>query len=129
MPKVHSYNIEIAKCVQEVNIKYGILLDYTVLEISKVPHWAEIFQVLVRLNVQPEVQPTQVPASGPAEMSNFSIPLLSVNADLSHQQAEIYRLKQLAQQWSAEGLQQYNQAPTHYRKDWFSTNTGRGRSI
>ena len=48
-PEVPSYNIEIATFIQEVNIKYGILLDYTVLEISEVPHWAETFQVLVRI--------------------------------------------------------------------------------
>ena len=50
-PKVSSYNKETPTFIQEVNIKYGILLDYTVLEISEVPHWAETFQVLVRLNM------------------------------------------------------------------------------
>ena len=56
-PKVHAYNNEIAKFVQEVNIKYGILLDYTALEISEVLHSAETFQVLARSSVQQEVQP------------------------------------------------------------------------
>ena len=37
--------------MQEVNVKYGILFDYTVLEISEDPHWAEIFQVLAKMNV------------------------------------------------------------------------------
>ena len=36
LPKVHAYNQEIAKFVQEVNVKYGILLDSTVLEVSEV---------------------------------------------------------------------------------------------
>ena len=56
-PKVHMYNKEIAKFMQEVNIKYGILPDYSVLEISEVPHWAETFQVLARLIIQQEIQP------------------------------------------------------------------------
>ena len=49
-PKVHTYNKEISKFVQEVSIKYGILLDYTTLEISNVPHWAETFKVLETCN-------------------------------------------------------------------------------
>ena len=54
LPKVHSYNQEIAKFVQEVNVKYGISLDYTVLEDSEVPHWAVTFQVLEKMNIQQE---------------------------------------------------------------------------
>ena len=42
-PKVYVYNKEIAKFMQEVNMKYSILIDYTVLEISEVPHWVETF--------------------------------------------------------------------------------------
>ena len=38
---IHSYNKEIAKFIEEINIKYGFILDYTVLEISEVPHWVE----------------------------------------------------------------------------------------
>ena len=60
---------------------YGILPDNTVLEILEVPHWAETFQVLVRMNMQPEVQPTQVPALSPAEMPILSFPPLPVIAD------------------------------------------------
>ena len=56
---------------------------------------------------------------------NFSVPPPPVNADLSHQQAEINRLTQVAQQWSAEGLCQYNQASANYNQDRFSTNAGR----
>ena len=71
----------------------------------------------------------QVPVSSPVEMQNFIVPPLPVNADLSHQQAEINRLMQVAQQWSEEGPCQYNQAPAHYNQDRFSTNTDRDRSI
>ena len=60
---------------------------------------------------------------------NFSVPPPHVNADLSHQQAEIHRLRQVAKQRSAEGPFQCNQAPTNYNQDRFSTNAGRGRSI
>ena len=48
---------------------------------SKVPHWAETFQVLARSSAQPEVQPTQVLVSSPAEMPNFSVPPPPVNTD------------------------------------------------
>ena len=57
------------------------------------------------------------------------VPPPPVNAGLSHQQAEINRLMQVAQQWSAGGLCRNNQTPTHYNQDRFSTNTGRGRFI
>ena len=40
------YNKEIAIFAQEVNIRYGILIVYTVLEISEFPHWADTNQVL-----------------------------------------------------------------------------------
>ena len=128
-PKVQSYNKEIAKFVQEINRKYGIILDHTVLEISEVPHWAETFQLLVRLNAQPNIQPAQVMVPNPAEMPDFLIPPLQGNTDISHQQAEIKMLMQVAQQWSTEALCQYNQAPTNYNQDRISTNTGRGRSF
>ena len=62
-------------------------------------------------------------------MPNFSVPPLSVNANLSHQLAKINGLMQVAQQWSAEGPCQFNQVPTHYSQDRFNTNTVRGRSI
>ena len=77
---------EIFKFIQEVNIKFGISPNYTVLEVSEVPHWAKMFQVLARMNIQPEAQPIQEPAP------NFSVPPLQVNVELSHQQAEINRL-------------------------------------
>ena len=48
LPKVHLYNKERAKFVHKINIKYSVLLDYTVLDISEVLHWAETFQVLVK---------------------------------------------------------------------------------
>ena len=90
---------------------------------------AETFQVLARSNAQPEVQPTQVPVLGPAEMPNFSVPPLTVNTGISHQQAEINRLTHVAKQWSTEAPCQYNQAPTHHNHDRINANTGRGRSI
>ena len=98
LPKVHAYKKEIAKFVLDVNVKYGISLDYPVLEISEVLHWDETFQVLVNMNIQQETQPAQAPTP------NFSVPLPHVNAELSHQQAEINRLTQVMQQWSAKDL-------------------------
>ena len=84
--------------MQEVGIKYDFLLDYTTLEISEVPHWTETIKVLAGSNTQPEVQPMQVPALGPSEMPNFSVPPPSVNTGINHQQAEINRLTHVAQQ-------------------------------
>ena len=54
LPKVCMNNQEIAKLIQDVSVKYGILLYYTVLEVSEVPQWAETFQVLAKMNVQQE---------------------------------------------------------------------------
>ena len=97
-------NNEIAKFIQEINRKCGISPDYTVLEVSEVPHLAETLQVLARSSAQPEVQPTQIPVLGPAEIPNFSVPPLPVNTGINHQQAEIYRLTLVTQQWSTEAL-------------------------
>ena len=79
--------------MQEINVKHGFLLGYTV---SEVPHWAKTFQVLVKMNIQKKPQPRQAP--GP----NFPVLPLHVNVELSHQQAEINRLTQVMQQGSAE---------------------------
>ena len=66
--KVYSYHNEIAKSMQEINLKYGISLNYTMLEVSEALHWAETFQVLVRSKFQQEVQPKQTPTP------NFTAP-------------------------------------------------------
>ena len=123
LAKVHAYNQEVSKFIQEVNVKYGIPFDYAVLEVSEVPHWAEAFQVLAKLNVQQEAQTTKVPAP------NFSVPSPQVNINLSHQQAEIKRLTQITLQWSAEGPHQYNPTPVNYNQDMCNTNVGRGKSV
>ena len=93
------------------------------LEVSEVPHWAKTFQVLVKINIQQEAQPTQAP------VPNFSVPPPNVNVELSHQQGEISRLTQVMQQWSAKGPHQYNQSLVTYNQKRFNTSTGRGRSI
>ena len=96
---------------------------------SEVPHWAETFQEVARLKAKSEVQPTQVPVPSPAEMPDFSVPSPPISIDISHQQAEIKRLTQVAQQWSTEGLHQYNKAPPHYNQIGLAQINGRGRSI
>ena len=53
---------------------------------------------------------------------------LQVNIDLSHQQAEINRLRQVAQQWSMKGSHQHNQVPASHNPDRFNINV-RGRSV
>ena len=103
LPIVCTYDQEIAKFIQEINIKYGISLDHTVLEVSKVPHGAKTFQVFVKTDIQQEAQSTLV------RTPNISAPPPQVNMELSHQEAEINRLTQVTQQWLTEGLHQYNQ--------------------
>ena len=51
-PKACEYNNETAKFIQNINIKYGILLELTVLEFPELSHWAETFQVLTSLKIQ-----------------------------------------------------------------------------
>ena len=82
--------------------------------------------MFARLNPQPEVQLSQVPVLGPAEMPDFSVLPLTLYTGISNQQAKINRLTQVAQQWSTEVPCQYNQATTHYNRDRI---TGKDRSI
>ena len=110
-PKGHEYNNEIAKFIQNIKIKYGILLEFNVLEIPEVSHWAEMFQVRMNSIVQQETQSSPVPAT------NFSVPPLQVNISLNHQQAEIDRLIQVMQQWSTEGPHQYHHTQANYNAD------------
>ena len=72
-PKIHEYNNKIAKFVHNINVNYGILLEFTILEIPEISHWVEMFQVLMKPNVQQETQPTPVPTT------NFSVPPQQVN--------------------------------------------------
>ena len=104
-PKVHEYNGEIAKCIQNINVKYGILLEFTVLEIPEVSHWVETFLVLKNWNVQQKTQSTPVPTTNLPPQVNISLNL---------QQAEFDRVMQVVQQWSAEGPCQYHHTQANY---------------
>ena len=88
------------------------------LEISEVLHLAEMFQVLMKMNVQWDTQPTQALAP------NFSCPPPQVNINLSHLQSEFDRFMQVMQQWSAEGPHQYSPAPINYNQDIFNITAG-----
>ena len=81
--------MKLIKFIQNINVKYGILLEFTVLEIPEVSHWVETFQVLTKLNAHQETQPTPV--------STTNLPP-HVNVSLNHKQDEIDRLTQVAQQ-------------------------------
>ena len=79
LPKITKYNTEIAKFVEDINVKYGIVLNctkleisgikhwngiarnYTKLEISEIKHWTETYQVVANSYSQPEWQQPQVP--------------------------------------------------------------------
>ena len=111
-PKVHKYNNKSNKFIQNINMEYGLLLEFTVLEILEVSNWVETFQVLTNLNGHQETQP--------APISTTNLPP-QVNISLKHQQDEINRLMKVAQQWSAEGPHQYHHTQENY-------NTSRGRS-
>ena len=45
LPKVSIYNDAIAKFVEEINSRYGMVLTFTHLEYSEVGYWVETFQV------------------------------------------------------------------------------------
>ena len=88
-----SYNIEIAKFIQEVNTKYSILFDFIVLEISRSSTLGRNIPSVCKIECSTRSQKsTQVPAPSSAEMPNFSVLPPPVNADLCHQQAEINKL-------------------------------------
>ena len=61
LPKINLCNDIIARYVEEINLKYGITLNYTHLEASEIGHCAEMFQVATSSNNQPEPQPPQQP--------------------------------------------------------------------
>ena len=44
LPKVSVYNNIIAKYVEEINLKYGIELSFTQIEVSEVSTWAKTFK-------------------------------------------------------------------------------------
>ena len=54
LAKINQYNKEIAKFVEDINIKFGILLNYTQLEVSEIKHWEETFQLVANTSSQPE---------------------------------------------------------------------------
>ena len=88
-PKVCEYNNDINNFIQNFNVKYGILLEFTILKIPEVSHWAETFPVLRNSNGHQETQP--------APVSTTNMPP-QVNISLNHQQDESDRLTQVAQQ-------------------------------
>ena len=44
LPKISIYHNKIARFIEDINIKYGISLNYTQLEVSEIHHWAETFK-------------------------------------------------------------------------------------
>ena len=61
LPKISMFNNTIARYVEDINLKYGIALSYTHLEVSAIGHWAKMFQVATHSNDQPEPQQPQQP--------------------------------------------------------------------
>ena len=109
-----------ARFIEDINIKYGILLNYTQLEVSEVHHWVETFQISTIPGNQPGPQQPQVPqvaATKPhSELPHHPLP------SVVEQQAEIDRLTYVAQQWAIEEPHRVSEGPTCYSK------IGRGRS-
>ena len=109
LPKINEYSSEIAKFAEDINIKYGISLNYTQLKVSEIKHWAETFQVVANTSSQPGQQQLQVPQLAVA-VQNSQTPTLS----LREQWEEIDRLTYKAEQWLAEGLCRINEGATHH---------------
>ena len=59
------YNNEIARFIEDINVMYGISLNYTQLEVLEIHHWLETFQISTNPSNQPEPQQSQVPAIEP----------------------------------------------------------------
>ena len=72
LPKINIHNNEIARFVEDVNIRYGILLNYTQLKVSKIHHLAETFQITTSTSSQPKPQQphtSQVATTGPSSQT------------------------------------------------------------
>ena len=120
LPKISIYNNKIARFVEDINVKYGILLNYTWLEISEIHHWAETFQISTTPSNQPELQQSEVqPVQGTEPHSE---PCHQPLPSLMEQQAEIDRLTHVAKQWSTEEPCRVSKGATHHN------NAGSGRS-
>ena len=72
LPKTDAYNNTIDQYVEEINLKYGMSLSYTHLEVPEVGQWVETFQVATLSNdaQQPQQssqqqQPLQVTTMAP----------------------------------------------------------------
>ena len=119
LTKISMYNNERAMFVEDINVKYGILLNYAELEVSEIHHWAETFQISTNPSNQSEPQQSQVPPVPGTEPCSES--LCHLLPKLMEQQAEIDRLTYMAEQWSTEEPCRVNEGMTHYN------NAGRGR--
>ena len=119
LPTISKYNNEIARFVEDINVKNGILLNNTQLQVSEIHHWVETFQISTNPSNQPIPQQSQSPpvqATEPhSEPPHHPLPLLE------EQQAEIDRLT-CGKQWSTEELCRVSEGLAHYN------NAGRGRS-
>ena len=56
LSKISMYNNKIARFIENINVKYGILLNYTQLESSEMHHWVETFQISTNPSNQLEAQ-------------------------------------------------------------------------
>ena len=109
LPKINEYNREIAKFIEDINAKYGIVPNYTKLEISEIKHWAETFQVVANMCSQPEQQLLQIP------QISVTVPSPQAPAPLlREQQEETNRLNYVAEQWLAEEPHRVQDNTTYY---------------
>ena len=100
LPKIDVYNNTIVRYVEDINLKYGVALSYTHLEVSEIGHWAEMFQVATLSN-NPQ-QPQQPPQNQQQALQVSTItPQVQIQS-LRDQQVEIDRLTIVAANWSTE---------------------------
>ena len=99
----------IARYVEDINLKYGIALSYTHLEVFELGHWAEMLQVATCSNDQPKPQqPHQ-------QMLQVTTATQDQSSQLGEKQVKIDRLTNMAAQWSTGEPHRANNTTYHNR--------------
>ena len=111
LPIFSIYNNEIARFVEDINIKCEMSLKYTQLEVSEIHYWVETFQISTIPNNQPEAQQSQVSSVQATEQC--AEPLHHTLPSLMEQQAEIDKLTYVTQEWSTDEPCRFSEGPTH----------------
>ena len=103
LPKIDMCNNTKAWYIEDINLKYGVALSYTHLEVSEIGHWAKTFQVATHSNnLQQPHHPIQNQQQQALQVSTMALQVQVQS--LRDQQAETDRLTNVAAQWSSGEL-------------------------